>query len=345
MRRRLHTGRSWSKCGGLRRKNLLIIPRCVVKQNQKKLLMVVIAAIPLVVAAAYFMSRPSASRENLSTQAEEAKQPITKLPSASAKEASVSAPGVVAPPKPVSRSVTRQELIQKFDASRQCAYHDMEIKNAESINAACERYAAHPELQHYKECHAEAAINEQLISALKADSQGCPAGKDATLAYFHDTVEAAKAGDADAQVCYIESAFYVDGRQILDYSEADRSAYQHDAPAYIQQGLERGDWRVAVLLLSKHPAGMRNTVDMEDPVMRYKMNRLLRLGADGQYADMLDKDAKQDYLSPGISQAPRLSQEQAAQANQEAQDTFDRSFKGKEPLSKPPTICRALPTI
>jgi len=325
-------------------KNVLIIPRCVVKQNQKKLLILVIATIPLVVAAAYFMSRPSASRENLGAQAEEV-QPITKLPSASAKEASVSAQGVVAPPKPVSRSVTRQELAQKFDASRQCAYHDLEIKNAEGINAACERYAAHPELQHYKECHAEAAINEQLISALKADSQGCPAGKDATLAYFHDTVEAAKAGDADAQVCYIESAFYVGGSRILDYSEADRSAYQHDAPAYIQQGLERGDWRVAVLLSSKHPAGMRNTPDMEDPVMRYKMNRLLRLGADGHYADILDESAKQDYLSPGISQAPRLSQDQIAQANQEAQDTFDRSFKGKEPLSKPPTVCRALPTI
>jgi hypothetical protein len=82
----------------------------------------------------------------------------------------------------------------------------------------------------YKQCHAEAAINENLISALKADSQGCPTGKDATLTYFHDTVEAVKAGDAYARVFYVESAFYVDGRQILAYSESDRSTHQHDAP-------------------------------------------------------------------------------------------------------------------
>jgi hypothetical protein len=59
----------------------------------------------------------------------------------------------------------------------------------------------------------------------------------------------------------------------------------------------------------------------------------------GNTRKMLDERAREDYLSSRISQAPRQLQDQIAQANQEAQETFDGSFKGKERRAKAPTVC------
>ena len=304
--------------------------------KNKTMMLVALAAIPVVIAAAYFIAQPSGSTELAKP---EVRDTDPKVAGTAAKPASTQFSSQTAVSHTPSKSHARDSSAsQKFIASRQCAFHDVEISNLRSVTAACERFASTPNLLYYKECHAQALINRDLISALQADSQGCPAGKEATNAYFQDTIQAAKAGDPDAQLCYIESKFWVNGRA-MDFSDDDRAEYQRDAPIYIQQALERGDWRVATLLSSKRASGMRNTVGSDDAYVQYKMNRLLRLGADGQYAETLDRDAQIDYLSAGISQAPRLSQEQIAQANAEAKDYYDRSFKNQPPLSEAPKVC------
>jgi hypothetical protein len=305
-----------------------------VTRNLKLVLNAALAAVPVAIAAAYFMAAPFRVRNP------EGRTETAAIASTAASAPPAPAPSTAAGDHPNGRTLgqqTRDSASQRFSVSRKCASHQVEIANLQSMDRACEQYSSHPDVPHYKECHAETRINVDLIAELKADSQGCPPGQDATVAYFNDTVEAAKAGDSDAQLCYIESKFWVDGRA-MRYSDEERADYQHDAPIYIQRALERGDWRVAALLSSKRVSGMAN-VTAGDPYFQYKLNRLLRQGANGQYAEILDRDAQIDYLSPGLSQAPKLSQDQIAQANAEAKEIFDRSFKDKPRITEAPAVC------
>lgn len=72
-----------------------------------------------------------------------------------------------------------------------------------------------------------------------------------------------------------------------------------------------------------------------DPVTVYKMNRLLRLGATGDYAQMLDS-----YQS---EYAAKLTPDQVSKADAWAQAFYDLHFKNSPMLTAEPKTCEDVP--
>ena len=151
-------------------------------------------------------------------------------------------------------------------------------------------------------------------------------------AYFDATVAAAKSGDTDAQMCYVQSSFAdeVVGSPRF-YTDEDASAYKATAPQYISDAFTRGDWRV-VQILSVHGVGglLYLLADAGTPDTFYKMNRLLRLGAEGQYARVLDGDVRD------------LAPDKLAAAEAWATAMYSQHFSASPKLIQAPVPCAYL---
>jgi hypothetical protein len=150
--------------------------------------------------------------------------------------------------------------------------------------------------------------------------------------FYRTTLEAAKAGDDSARLCYLNSDFDLHRR----FSPSEADEYKAVAASYTQEGIERGDWRMVELLGESRRAfprhySVRSLLSNGEPFIVYKMNRLLRLGAEDSYADELD-------LVAGISR-DELSQQEILDADTWAAETFSRYFSTSPKLIEPPTIC------
>src|SRR6185295_17864489 len=115
------------------------------------------------------------------------------------------------------------------------------------------------------------------------------------LRYFEATKQAAHAGDADAQMCYLQADFGAsNGEPVV--TDAEVEEYGRLAPDYVDDALRRGDWRIVELMTksSFHPGieAIRQIPDIDKPETIYKMTKLLRLGASGSYAKSLDMDLR-----------------------------------------------------
>jgi hypothetical protein len=159
--------------------------------------------------------------------------------------------------------------------------------------------------------------------------------------YYDSTKQAAKSGNSDAQLCYLQS-YFLDLNNIAHYTQADIAEYKAASPKYIEDAFSRGDWRVVQLLSSDHHGGITGlslyipNIGMPDTI--YKMTRLLRLGASGEYAEQLD--AKLDTIArPDGQENPELPQARLADADTWAQRTSSQYFAGTPRLTKPPYPC------
>lgn len=152
-------------------------------------------------------------------------------------------------------------------------------------------------------------------------------------AFYASTVAAARNGDVDAQICYLQSDFKLD----RPYTEAEMGEFREDGTAYIDAAMKRGDWRVVQLLMTSRKnlgslSGLLPLLTNGDPVEVYRMNRLARLGATGAYAQQLDATA----MDP---QQP-IPLKEAADANAWAQQTFNAYFASSPLLSERPVACQ-----
>ncbi len=147
-------------------------------------------------------------------------------------------------------------------------------------------------------------------------------------AYFDSVTRAAELGDSDAQVCFIQGDFFNElGRQQMEQ-------YKDDARNYIQMGLERGDWRV-VSLLATHSvdySGRLGELALDNPYDILRMNRLLRHGATGEYAQILDSNARDSTI-----RLDNKAQVDAAIAW--AQQEYERYFRNSPKLHSEPGDC------
>jgi hypothetical protein len=151
-------------------------------------------------------------------------------------------------------------------------------------------------------------------------------------AYYDTTVAAAKSGDTDAQMCYVQSRFADEavGSQPF-YTDGDKNTYKATAPQYISDAFTRGDWRV-VQILSVNSVGPGSGLfylvpGAGNPDMFYKINRLLRLGAEGQYARVLDFEVKD------------LPPDKLAAAEAWATAMYSQHFSASPKLTQAPVPC------
>jgi hypothetical protein len=152
--------------------------------------------------------------------------------------------------------------------------------------------------------------------------------------FYRTSIEAAKAGDATAQLCYLESD--VNLNRPFRNDEVD---YYHSVDAeYVNDALKRGDWRMVELMSrtyrdSPHHSTMRRELTNGDPYTLYQMNRLLSLGADGEYKGLVEFAAERAK--------ERLTAKQIQQADDWVGWIYEKHFAASPRMTEAPATCES----
>ena len=182
------------------------------------------------------------------------------------------------------------------------------------------------------ETSSRAAIDARLAEQFR-NAAGCPEDISALEAeYYRKTVDLAAAGDVDAQLCFAQSRFQI-GRS---WSEEEVSFYKANAPVYLQNALERGDWRAVQLLATSprvlaHSRSLLGFIAPKSQLEQYKLNRLLRLGAVDGYAEQLDAVANDSELPIDAGERKK--------AEAWAQNEYQKYFRNSPTLNEAPQPC------
>lgn len=167
---------------------------------------------------------------------------------------------------------------------------------------------------------------EKLVSCTSLDP------REAEQMNFEHTARAAELGNVEAQLCYVSADFELQrpwtGQEHTDYAER--------ASRYIDAAFSRGDWRIVEILRAADQSNIQDKgllfqVTSGDQLTIYKMNRLLRRGADGEYAVYLDT----------ILEVPAFpyKEEDIAEADRWVASVFDKNFSSSPRLKSIPFAC------
>jgi hypothetical protein len=183
------------------------------------------------------------------------------------------------------------------------------------------------------------------LNSTRNSLANCGDYADVARKYYDATKVAAKNGDQDAQMCYVQSAFqsgYVYAEEKPLYTDEDVSDYKADAPAYISAAFMRGDWRVVQILSTNFfepSSGLISLIDqIGEPETVYKMDKLLQLGAAADYAKTLGYSL--DGLAhPDLRPDAALPESKIAEADVWAQQMYLDHFAASPKLTKAPVPC------
>ena len=248
---------------------------------------------------------------------------------------------------PAAVAVTPNNASAEFHTLQLCAYASRELAVTKGLSD-CTQYEG---IQQFQELYAQClngwmnVPNRKVAAEAALKGSGCGDTTDVEARYFEATKRAAKAGDADAQMCYLRGDFgRSSGEPIL--TDADVEEYKQVAPQYVDAALRRGDWRIARLMTRRsfHPGAgpITQIPNIGKPETIYKMTKLLRLGATGSYARNLDADLN-GMIHPDLVPEAALPSEVVRRGDAWAQQTFNESFSGVAGLTEAPTVCRPGP--
>jgi hypothetical protein len=236
---------------------------------------------------------------------------------------------VVATPSQATMDV---EPTGSFHALQLCAYASRDLAATQELSN-CKAYEGRPEYENaYAQCLNGWMDVPNRKEAAQRDLAGCGDTSDIEARYFAATRREARAGDPDAQMCYLLGQF-----EDLDFDE-----YRRVAPAYVDAAFRRGDWRIVELMTRRSfPPGSGPITQLDGigtPETIYKMTRLLRLGASGTYARGLDSDLD-GMIHPDLVPEAALPSEVVKRGDAWAQETFNEIFSGVTGLTERPTNC------
>ena len=247
------------------------------------------------------------------------------------------------PASAVSAPVAANDAGPAFEKLRLCAYASRELAVTNSLSD-CKEYEGRTDFQDlYAKClNGWMNVPNRKVAAEAAlKYAGCGDTTDVATRYFEATKQAARAGHADAQMCYLQGEFGTsNGKPIL--TDAEVEDYGHVAPQYVDAALQRGDWRIVELMTkdSFHPGiePIRQIPSIGKPETIYKMRKLLRLGASGPYAKSLDSDLE-GMIHPDVNPEAALPADVVKKGDAWAQQTFNEYFSGVAGLTERPTVC------
>jgi len=226
-------------------------------------------------------------------------------------------------------SVPKQVETYQFHSAKRCLEVAMRIESTENVNQICK--SIKDKASQGERCSdAKMAMRSNRILAAQKKQAGCSADPKVLEQNFHKSlVVAAQTGDPDAEVCYI------DGWSPLVPTERD--AYIKNSETFIKKGLTRGDWRV-VELLSRAPEDegvgiIINLPNMGSHFTTYRFNRLLQLGAVGNYAGIARVGAENERRF--------LTKAQVINANEWATEEYRKYFSHSPKLTAAPVPCRS----
>jgi hypothetical protein len=246
------------------------------------------------------------------------------------------------PPEPLPQAKLQPAIVDTGDGMASARYREarhcfralQDLDTAKANAADCkQREGIQVHEQGYASC-----LNENWPSRAQAAQQtlsGCGEVTKISRKYFEATRDAARAGDPDAQVCYLQSLFGSD--QGTPLTAADNAEYKQLSSQFIDAGLRRGDWRV-VHLMTGRSGPITQVQGIGQQATRYRMTKLLRLGASGSYATGLDYKLKL-LANPDIQPSESLPGKVIKEADDWAQETYNAYFAGVPGTTGVVTIC------
>ncbi|MFC5582775.1 hypothetical protein [Rhodanobacter terrae] len=248
------------------------------------------------------------------------------------RQSGISAVMVVGSSQAGTSEFQRGVYSQLFYEAKRCLESGVEVERLNNDVTICNSKAygkADPQECANRKKQLDAKIQ---LTGTQSNLVACSKDPQVLQARYGDaTVEAASAGDKDAQICYVEG-------QWSTSSNKESALYRGKAELYMKQAFARGDWRVVQLLTipseSVGHGGAGRLVNLPiigSPFTVYRANRLLEFGATGQYLDLVKSQAQDAKAS--------LSQAQIENANTWAWQEFKRHFTTSPKLSTQPIPC------
>jgi hypothetical protein len=235
----------------------------------------------------------------------------------------------------VAASVSSQDQTrrsQAFHQTRQCLERSLAVEHLQNATRLCNEQPLGSAGR--ASCEKQTKAEDVRTLSLRAGSSDASCGQDAGSLqqdFSNTLVQAARAGDADAQLCYFEWAGPLSTKD-------DVLRYQREASLYMQKAMARGDWRMVQLLATSPEsvahggAGVMGNLDIIGKWFTvYRADRLLQQGATGDYRQVLQTDASEA--------ARHLTSTQISNADTWAQQEFTRHFTLSPPLSAAPVPC------
>ncbi len=258
-------------------------------------------------------------------------------------EESATAAAGVTPPPPTEPVGEPGNADAAFQSLRVCVNASRELARTIALSD-CSEYEGQPQLQ---ELYAQCLNGWMNVPKRKAAAEaalkdaGCGDTNDAERRYFEATKQAARNGNAEAQICYLNGDFGASSEDPL-LTAADMEEYKRLAPRYVDAAIRRGDWRIVQLMTRRsfHPGvgPITHIPGIGKPETIYKMTRLLRLGASGSYARILDSQLR-GMIHPDLVPEAALPDDVVERGNAWAQQTFNEYFSGVPGLTERPTVC------
>jgi len=214
--------------------------------------------------------------------------------------------------------------------------------NAWKTTGDCKFYENKPQFQQaYASCLNNAAEASERVAAARKAASECGEESEALKNYYNATKLAARNGDPDAQLCYLQS-YFSDSRGNTPYTDADAQEYQTKASEYVDAAIKRGDWRIVYLLTTSQFHAGSGFLHLLDGIGQtqtiYKMDKLMRLGASGNYASALDGNMAA-LVHPDLKPDAALPKDQVAAADEWAQQTYAQFFSSSPGLTSAPSVC------
>jgi len=222
-------------------------------------------------------------------------------------------------------SVIAEGHRREFLDARECFTHYLDASVLSSGMNSCSRHKG----VNSEQCARWSKALEESSKA-NASSRGCSGDPSVLEREFRKAVIiAAKDGDEDARICYVDGAFFTP-------KDVDIDEYRVNAHRYLKEAIERGDWRAVALLAKDSPdhdgMGVMSSMDIiGKPFTLYRANRLLQLGA----ADGL----KKIYADNARVAAQRLTNAQIVNANVWAAQVYSKYFDKSSKLTSNPSGC------
>lgn len=235
----------------------------------------------------------------------------------------------------VDSGMAKQRKLDDFKSAKRCLEAMTSLGKVQQELYICNSKVNGAGLASKNNCQAKTAELSGKAKLITEDSTVSACSRDPEVLsdkYNVAVKEAAEAGSIDAQMCYIQGG----GGQ--GASPVDLSAYKALARGYLNQALDRGDWR-AVELLSTSPTSMAhggagllvNLPEVGNWETAYGATKLLSLGATDDFAKSLN--------SRLTEAAHWLSEERIRAAEQWAQDMYRKSFHNSPRLTADPVPC------
>ena len=240
-------------------------------------------------------------------------------------------------------AMTTSDAAATFRLLRICASASRELAVTNYLSD-CKPYEGRPDFQElYSQCLNGwmNVPNRKAAAEAALKGSGCGSTTDVEFRLFEATKQAAMAGDADAQLCYLQANFVAYSGESL-FTDADIEEYRRVAPQFVDASLRRGDWRIVQLMTKRsfHPGDgpIRLIPDIGEKETIYKMTKLLRLGASGRYAARLDRQLN-GMIHPELVPEAALPADVVSRGDAWAQQAFNEYFAGVTGLTEAPTVC------